>query len=113
MIQIDPDYIEYFYDELKPNQHYIPASLNNLTEVMTYVLDKQNEDEMKKIIHSANSWCKWKMTRKQLAADMIHLSLRRYKAALDAYMEARNFDIATIESWFVGARKVDDLVECY
>ena len=110
VIKVEPDYIEYFYDELKPNQHYVSASLSNLTEVVAYVLDKRNQDEMREIVKSANLWCKRKMTKKQLAADMVRISLQKYQGRLDAYMDAHNFDLDVIESTI---QEADDLVTCY
>ena len=62
VVQIEPDYIEYFYHELKPMVHYVPASIENMTYVAAYILDKENEEEMKGIVDSTNSWCKKKMT---------------------------------------------------
>ena len=41
-------------------EHYVPASLDNLTGVAAYVMDKDNEDEMKGIVAKANSWCRRK-----------------------------------------------------
>jgi hypothetical protein len=35
-----------------PTEHYVPASLDNLTDVAAYVMDKDNEDEMKDIVAS-------------------------------------------------------------
>jgi hypothetical protein len=56
LLQITPDYTEYFYDELRPNVHYIPASLDNITEVARYIVDKANESEMKNVVKAARSW---------------------------------------------------------
>ena len=38
--------------------HYVPASLENITEVVEYVLNNNNQHEMKEIVRSANVWCK-------------------------------------------------------
>merc|ERR1712238_25791 len=46
-IKVDPDYIEHFYVDLKPMVHYVPASLENITEVTEYVLDRKNRLEMR------------------------------------------------------------------
>ena len=35
---------------------YVPASLDNLTQVVEYVLDYNNQQEMKLIVNAANSW---------------------------------------------------------
>ena len=76
-LQIEPDFIEYFYDELTPMTHYVPASLDNLTDVVMHVMDKDNEVEMKRIVLAANSWCRRKMNAKQIALDMMQ-QLRKY-----------------------------------
>ena len=52
VIKITPDFITSDYHELQPNVHYIPASLDNITQVVEYVLD--NDLEMRKVVHSAN-----------------------------------------------------------
>ena len=43
--------------------HYVPASLGNITEVVSYAVDEENDDKMKRIVASANLWCERKMTR--------------------------------------------------
>lgn len=63
-------------------KHYVPASLENLTQVAAYVLAEENDDEMRAIVNAANMWCKRKMTRDVMAKDMM-LQLEKYKAALD------------------------------
>ena len=57
---MDPDYIEYFCShgrDVQPMIHYIPASLANITEVVTYVKDKKNKGQKKAIVKLANPWC--------------------------------------------------------
>ncbi len=41
-------------------ENYVPALLDNLTDVAAYMMDKDNEDEMKGIVAKANSWCRRK-----------------------------------------------------
>ncbi len=108
LLQITPDYIEYFYDELRPNVHFIPASLDNITEVARYVVDEANESEMKNVIKAANSWCKRKMTKDAIADDAM-TQLHAYFEALDVYKEQ--------EGWkelnnFIFSDHFDDLLEC-
>ena len=90
--------------------HYVPASIENVTQVTAYVLDKANEEEMEAIIHSANSWCKRKMTEKDMAKDIM-IQLEKYETAFNEYMQ---------ESMYTGSMTslisddvVNDLVECY
>jgi hypothetical protein len=52
---------------------------------------------MKRIVDSANSWCKMKMTASQLAKDSV-LQLRKYKAELDDYINEHKINVAVIES---------------
>ena len=61
--------------------HYVPASLENITEVVTYVLDEDNEAEMKSIVRSANLWCSQKMTKRKLVEDAM-LALKLYEEAV-------------------------------
>mmetsp|Transcript_3386 Transcript_3386/g.5892 ORF Transcript_3386/g.5892 Transcript_3386/m.5892 type:complete len:493 (+) Transcript_3386:3-1481(+) len=85
VIKIDPDYIEYFYHELNPMVHYVPASLENVTQVAAYVLDKENEGEMQNIVKSANIWCQQKMTPVGVAKDMMS-QLEKYELSYNNYM---------------------------
>ncbi|KAL7531612.1 hypothetical protein ACHAWF_003847 [Thalassiosira exigua] len=93
VIKIDPDqptasdFIEYFYDRegaVKPNVHYIPASLDNLTEVVEYIMDDKNEAEMNGIVKSANSWCKEALSKEGFARESFR-QLEMYQKALDHY----------------------------
>ena len=38
IIKITPRWAEYFFDELQPMAHYVPANLENLTKVVEYVV---------------------------------------------------------------------------
>lgn len=109
VIKIDPDYVDYFYDDLIPNLHYIPASLENLTEVARYVVDPKNDDEMMNVVKAANSWCKRTVTEEVLVRDELY-QLEAYESALEAYEERQPW----IEQWrvFRTSGVVNDLVEC-
>jgi len=111
VIKIDPDWIEYFYDDLQPMQHYIPASLENITEVVAYVLDNKNDAEMRELVIAANLWCKEKMTRDQLAQDAIS-QLGKYDMAIH-----RNYNSSWEDAWINVKRRIfehvgKDLVDC-
>ena len=69
-----------------PMVHYAPASLDNLADVVAYVMDEDNDDEMKGMVAAANSWCRRKMNKKQIATDMIQ-QLLKYDNALDEYFD--------------------------
>jgi uncharacterized protein YlaN (UPF0358 family) len=75
------DNIEYFYKDVLPNNHYIPASLDNITDVVAYVMDSINDNEMKKIVKEANLWCQRSNTKNQLGRDMVS-QLHKYEMAI-------------------------------
>lgn len=89
-------------------KHYVPASLNNITKVVEYVMDTANENEMKSIVREANNWCAKKLSAKGLARDSI-VQLQTYKKALDTYA---NMD----DDWNKVFQRfndtLDDLVDC-
>ena len=90
---------------------YVPASLQNITDVIEYVLDKKNLHQMKAIVDSANSWCKRTINKEQLPRDAIS-QLKKYETSLnDIYNDS------WIEEWNVVRKRVksnlgDDLVDC-
>ena len=110
MLQIDPDYIEHFYNELMPMVHYVPASLENVTRVAAYVLAKENEEKMREIVRASNMWCQSKITEGGMARDMM-LQLEKYQAAFGDYVSSNYNEpmVASITSDAVGDL---DLVEC-
>ena len=90
--------------------HYVPASLDNLTEVTSYVIDEKNDDEMKLIVESANLWCKRKMTQKAIALDMI-TQLQEYEAAFNEYMSKIKYDESLTQ--LLTQNMTKNLIECY
>ena len=84
--QIEPDYIEYFYDDLRPNVHYLPASLDNVTDVTAYAMNEMNNKQMKDMVASANSWCKRTLTEGVLITDAM-FQLDEYEASLEIYAD--------------------------
>ena len=91
--------------------HYVPASLENITEVAEYVLDERNRQKMKSIVEAANEWCKKENNREQLPRNAIS-QLKLYEQSL--YDEYNN---SWVDEWQhvwsrisknVGA----DLVDC-
>lgn len=112
--KIEPDFIEYFYSDIggnvKPNEHYLPASLDNITNVVRYVMDAKNENEMKSIVKSANNWCAQSLSEEGLANDTI-LQLGVYKKALDdMYENDWKNDWKKVKQRFTNT--IDDLVDC-
>lgn len=107
VIKIEPDFVEYYYDELKPMEHFIPASLDNLTEVLAYVMNDDNEAEMKRISCAAVSWCRRAMNAKQIAMDMMQ-QLQKYDIALNEYFDRHELNRSLISAAIDDA---DDLVQ--
>ena len=110
-LQIDPWYGEYFYEELKPWVHYVPASLSNIINITEYVLDKNNEDEMQSIISSANAWCQNKITREGMTQDMMK-QIQKYNLALDDYLDGHVYSRAMLMETLNDLDLSSDLVEC-
>jgi len=111
VIKVDPWYGEYFYEELKPWVHYIPASLSNIINITEYVLDKNNEDEMQSIISSANAWCQNKITREGMTRDMMK-QIHKYTLALDTYLDEHKYSRAMLMDTLNDLDLSSDLVEC-
>ena len=110
---MDPDYIEYFYGnggDVQPMIHYIPASWENITEMVAYVMDKKNEGQMKVMAMSANSWCKRTLNEERLGKEAI-LQLETYKIVLDTYSNSSwNHELRHVKQQFIDA--MDNFVDC-
>jgi hypothetical protein len=111
--KIEPDFIEYFYGEngtVQPNIHYLPATLENITQVVSYAIDAKNDEQMQDMIREANNWCKHSLSEEGLAQDAL-LRLEAYADALDSY---RNGSWRT--EWKVAKKRfkdtIDDFVDC-
>lgn len=76
--------MEESFKELSPNIHYIPATIDNLTDVVERVLDEDNEPAMKQIVVNANKWCQTSMTAEALA-DSALVALENYIEMLKRY----------------------------
>ena len=109
VIKVDPDYVDYFHEDLIPDLHYIPASMDNITEVARYVVDPRNDVKMRNIVKAANSWCKRTVTENVIVRDEM-FQLEAYESALDAYQESNHW----MNDWrtFRLSGVVDDLVDC-
>lgn len=91
--------------------HYIPATLDNITDVARYVVDESNEADVRKIIHEANSWCKRKMTRDSIINDAID-RLDKYMTMFDDFIEQGNCENEWKDFMSVYYPSADSLVEC-
>ena len=108
VIKIQPDFIESFYNEVKPNVHYIPASLTNLTHVVRHVLDDKNKIQMKHIVDNANGWCQRTNNVDSLTQRALN-AVSEYQAALDQY---HLHAVGDILSDAVDLDMIDDMIEC-
>jgi len=93
VIKVEANYVEHFYNELTPMRHYVPASIENITQVVAYVIDGDNEEEMKSIVHSANSWCRRKMTKGELLEDALQ-QLKTYEESMSESIQNESIRIA-------------------
>ncbi|KAL7470951.1 hypothetical protein ACHAXS_011239 [Conticribra weissflogii] len=109
VIKIEPDFIEYFYKDLQPMVHYIPAALHNLTETAQYVMDEAHEKEIRDIVHNANSWCQKTLIEPKFAEDAMG-QLEVYQNALNEMGDGWRQDWAKVMNHFTST--IDDLVEC-
>ena len=95
---------------MRPMVHYLPATLDNITDVVAYAVNDENDDEMRGIVSSANSWCKVSLSEEGLAYDSIN-RLDAYRRALDSYDGG-----SWVEEWGRIRRRFDetigDLVDC-
>ena len=89
--------------------HYVPASLENLTQVAEYVLDDNNEVEMKGIVNLANSWCRTKMIKERLAKDMMS-QLETYEEMLSDYLHTQNITEVSLATSLL---QYGDFIPCF
>ena len=93
---------------MRPMEHYLPASIENITDVVSYVLDRNNEEQIKAIVKNANSWCKKELNEESLERASI--------AQLDAYREALDSSGNWSTSWKHVKQQftdtIDDFVDC-
>lgn len=107
MIKIQPDFVEESFKHIRPNIHYIPASITNLTETVENVLDRDNEPEMKQIVMNANKWCQVSLTAEALADSAVD-TLENYIELLEKYDSSWRSRFSKDFS----TKHVDDLVPC-
>ena len=100
IIKIAPDFVDQYASELVPNLHYVPSSLDNITNVVEYVLDSRNDDRMRDIVNEANGWCVRHLGKASLATKAVR-DLYAYRDALRRY---------GVDGW--ESPNYDDMVEC-
>ena len=109
VIQVDPDYIEYFYKDQKPMVHYVYALIENMTNVAAYLLNKESKEEMQAIDDSTNLQCKQNITEEGMAK-YIMIQLEQYGASFNHFMESRHKD--PTNPTIIPNDMVNELVEC-
>ena len=70
-VNVDPDFEEYFMPTLTPGVHYVPASMENFTEVAKWAVQDSSLDEINRIVKNANDWCKRRIESRVLHYDFL------------------------------------------
>ena len=107
VVKVTPDFMESNFQELVPHYHYLPSTLDNITQVIKHVIAEGNDAQIRQIVANANNWCKENMNRKKLAKSAIE-AIKSYKKLLNDYDEQWHND------WYssIVVNKIDDLEEC-
>ena len=91
-VHVDPDFEEYFMPTLTPGVHYLPASLENYTEVAKWAVQNSSLDQIKRIVKNANDWCKVRIQSRVLNYDFL--------TVLNGYVQGLNVnDPKWIDKW--------------
>ena len=91
-VHVDPDFEEYFMPTLTAGVHYLPASLENFTEVAKWAVQDSSLDEIKRTVKNANDWCRRRIRSRVLNYDFL--------TVLSGYVEGLNAkDPKWIDKW--------------
>ena len=84
ILKVEPETIDYLYPDLAPWTHFVPvaANLSDATEKVRYVLDGRNDEQMRRIVSNANSWCQRRLVVRYLVQDTLD-TLNAYVSELD------------------------------
>jgi Glycosyl transferase family 90 len=82
LVTIDDDFEEYFMSDLIPGVHFIPANLENFTDVAKMVTHKRNDGMLLEVVKNANTWCRNHLTEERLNSDFLSI--------LNGYVEMLN-----------------------
>ena len=92
VLSIEDDFEEYFMLDLTPGVHFIPASMENFTEVARIINRKENEGMLQNVVKNANAWCRERLTEERLNLDFL--------SVLNGYVEMLNVrDPYWVEEW--------------
>jgi len=72
-IESEKGFMAYYQRDLRPWEHYIPVhpNLTDLESAVAFAVSDDNENKVRAIIKNAQSWCRSKFTKDQLAEDMM------------------------------------------
>jgi len=75
VIKVEPEHVEYFYQDLQPWTHYVPVRLDltDLVDRARFVLEKSNEATVRGIVKNANDWCRTHLTYDETAGSMLDI----------------------------------------
>ena len=91
-VEIKDDYEAYFMTQVKPGIHYLPASLENFTDVAKWAVQDSSLPLISLIVKNANAWCKQKIRTHELNLDFLTI--------LNGYIEGLNsHDGGWIDQW--------------
>lgn len=74
VIKVQPQFLGYLDDlsSVRPYEHFIPAPLNEtIFDIIEWTLAPENQEQVKKIVSNAQSWCKDHMTRSNVEDGII------------------------------------------
>jgi hypothetical protein len=82
VIKVQPQFVEYFYQDLQPWVHYIPVKddLSDLMEAVDFALG--NPEQVQEITRNANTWCQQHWNHQELGKAFLDV-LERYVSFLD------------------------------
>lgn len=107
LVAVEDDFEEYFMSDLIPGVHFIPANLQNFTDVAKMVTDKRNDDMLLNVVMNANAWCRNYLTEERLDSDFLSI--------MNGYVEMLNRgDPNWLREWnrvassYVGPEVFDD-----
>ena len=66
VIKVEPEFVDYFWHQVKPWVHYVPVQQDSgdLWEIAQYVMD--HDEDMRRIARNARQWCQDNMRYERL-----------------------------------------------
>jgi hypothetical protein len=82
--------------------------LENITQVIEYVLEEKNDEKMRQVVNAANLWCKNSMNGAEMKREMM-VRLEDYDTEFLAYMTSNGIDDVSSVAKLL---PLNDFVEC-